>query len=271
MTGAQGIRPADPLSATRPLRGSRQRVRYTRVRHRVGQPGRANRYHAERDAPAPPSPDAQRYAAAENQSSQGVRRLSLPMQRSRRRCRATLCLEHLGGSCALVVQPSMNAPCAPRSPCASRILNSLAASRIEATLRGACRLGPAGGGAAAIVEEAGRHASRLTGGTPCASGGWRCRCGGRPAGYWDHGAPTPRPTANRLRIGRSSAAYRPFIGCEGARQRFTHVAEPFAVVRRTRRRGGAVRVAPAPVGCARPRGASRPEPSWAGERGRPRL
>ena len=63
-----------------------------------------------------------------------------------------------------------------------------------------------GGGAAAIVEEAGRHA------TPCANGGWRCRCGGRPAGYWDHGAPTPRPTANRLRIGRSSAAYWAFIG-----------------------------------------------------------
>ena len=70
----------------------------------------------------------------------------------------------------------------------------------------------AGGGAAAIVEEAGRPPGRLTGGTPCASGGWRCRCGGRPAGYWDHGAPTPRPTANRLRIGRSSAAYWAFIG-----------------------------------------------------------
>ena len=82
-----------------------------------------------------------------------------------------------------------------------------------------------GGGAAAIVEEAGRHAGRLTGGTPCASGGWRCRCGGRPAGYWDHGAPTPRPTANRLRIGRSSAAYWPFIDCEGG---CTHVAAPFA-------------------------------------------
>ena len=36
--------------------------------------------------------------------------------------------------------------------------------------------------------------------TPCASGGWGCRCGGRPASYWDHGAPTP----------------------------FTHVAAPFA-------------------------------------------
>ena len=33
-------------------------------------------------------------------------------------------------------------------------------------MRGACRLGPAGGGAAAIVEEAGRHAGRLTGGAP---------------------------------------------------------------------------------------------------------
>ena len=34
--------------------------------------------------------------------------------------------------------------------------------------------------------------------TPCASGGWGCRCGGRLAGYWDHGAPTPRPTAKAL-------------------------------------------------------------------------
>ena len=42
--------------------------------------------------------------------------------------------------------------------------------------------------------------------TPCASGGWGCRCGGRPASYWDHGAPTPRPTANRLLIGRLLAA-----------------------------------------------------------------
>ena len=32
------------------------------------------------------------------------------------------------------------------------------------------------------------------------------------------------------------------------------VVHPYAVVRRTRRRGGAVRVTAAPVGCARPRG-----------------
>ena len=50
-----------------------------------------------------------------------------------------------------------------------------------------------------------RQSWRKRVGTPCASGGWRCRCGGRPAGYWDHGAPTPRPTANRLRGSRSCA------------------------------------------------------------------
>ena len=32
------------------------------------------------------------------------------------------------------------------------------------------------------------------------------------------------------------------------------VVPPYAVVRRTRRRGGTVRVTAAPVGCARPRG-----------------
>ena len=51
--------------------------------------------------------------------------------------------------------------------------------------------------------------------TPCASGGWGCRCGGRP-------------TANRPLIDRLVGVHRSFIGCEGARQRFTQVAEPFA-------------------------------------------
>ena len=91
----------------------------------------------------------------------------------------------------------------------------------------------AGGGAAAIVEEAGRHAGRLTGGTP------------RRAPAADGAAVTvedPRAigiTARQRRdqppIGCESGANqpligvnRPFIGCEGARQRFTHVAEPFA-------------------------------------------
>ena len=100
--------------------------------------------------------------------------------------------------------------------CASRIPNSLAASRIEATWRGACRLGPAGCGRRCGGNRGGSGSARRPPdrwhATPCASGGWRCRCGGRPAGYWDHGAPTPRPTANRLRIGRSSAAYWAFIG-----------------------------------------------------------
>ena len=52
------------------------------------------------------------------------------------------------------------------------------------------------GGLRAAVR---RQSWRKRVGTPCASGGWRCRCGGRPAGYWDHGAPTP---------------HRPPIGCE---------------------------------------------------------
>ena len=64
--------------------------------------------------------------------------------------------------------------------------------------------------------------------TPCASGGWGCRCGGRPASYWDHGAPTPRPTANRLLISRLVGVNPSFPDCDGARQRFTHVAAPFA-------------------------------------------
>ena len=64
--------------------------------------------------------------------------------------------------------------------------------------------------------------------TPCASGGWGCRCGGRPASYWDHGAPTPRPTANRLLISRLVGVNRSFPDCEGAGQRFTHVAAQFA-------------------------------------------
>ena len=95
---------------------------------------------------------------------------------------------------------------------------------------------------------------------------------------------TARQRRDQPLSGCSSAAHRPFPGCDGARQRFTHVAAPFAdtfllgdgtvasvvsspvspdvpparayaVVRRTRRRGGAVRGAAAPVGCARPRGA----------------
>ena len=100
-----------------------------------------------------------------------------------------------------------------------------------------------------------------------------------------HAAPNRQSVANRALISRLLGVHRPFIGCEGARQRCTHVAAPFAdtflpgdvtvtsdhvqprlarrppparayaVVRRTRRRGGAVRVAAAPVGCARPRGA----------------
>ena len=97
---------------------------------------------------------------------------------------------------------------------------------------------------------------------------------------WDHGAPTPRPPAHRLLIGRLVGVHRSFPGCDGARQRFTPVAKPFAdtfllgdvtvayvvsssvspdglparayaVVRRTRRRGGAGRGL---AGCARPRG-----------------
>ena len=37
------------------------------------------------------------------------------------------------------------------------------------------------------------------GGTPCRGATTRrgCHCGGRRAGYWDHGTPTPRPTAKR--------------------------------------------------------------------------
>ena len=64
--------------------------------------------------------------------------------------------------------------------------------------------------------------------TPCASGGWGCRRGGRPASYWEHGAPTPRPTAKRPLSGRLVGVHRSFPGCEGARQRFRQVAEPFA-------------------------------------------
>ena len=136
--------------------------------------------------------------------------------------------------------------------------------------------------------------------TPCASGGWRCRCGGRPAGYWDHGAPTPRPTANRLRIGRSSAAYWAFIGrlltekahasavrtsrrrsrtrsCGATSRSRTIMFSPvspdgpparaYAVVRYTRRRGGAwrrrrsgarARGAPAPAAPERRRADPRP-------------
>ena len=39
-----------------------------------------------------------------------------------------------------------------------------------------------------------------------------------------HAATNRQAAANRALIGRSSAVYWPFIGCEGARQRFTHVA-----------------------------------------------
>ena len=99
-----------------------------------------------------------------------------------------------------------------------------------------------------------------------------------------HAATNRQSAANLALISRLLGVHWPFIDCEGARQRCTHVAAPFpdpflrgdvtvtydhvqprlarrpparayAVVRYTRRRGGAVRVATAPVGCARPRGA----------------
>ena len=38
----------------------------------------------------------------------------------------------------------------------------------------------------------------------------------------------PRLTAHRLLIGRLVGVHRSFLGCDGARQCFTHVAEPFA-------------------------------------------
>ena len=43
-------------------------------------------------------------------------------------------------------------------------------------------------------------------------------------------------------------------GLPDRRELFRGAVRPYAVVRRTRRRAGAVRVAAAPVGCARPRG-----------------
>ena len=115
------------------------------------------------------------------------------------------------------------------------------------------------------------------GGQARASGGWGCRRGGRPASYWDHGAPTPRPTAKRLLIGRSSAvswlrrrtparharrgAVRGHVpagrrhGCVRSCPAPSRPTPPpacaYAVVRRTRRRGGAGRGL---AGCARPRG-----------------
>ena len=39
-----------------------------------------------------------------------------------------------------------------------------------------------------------------------------------------HAATNRQAAAHRALIGRSSAVDWPFIGCEGARQRFTHVA-----------------------------------------------
>ena len=39
-----------------------------------------------------------------------------------------------------------------------------------------------------------------------------------------HAATNRQSAANLALIGRSAAVYWPFIGCEGARQRFTHVA-----------------------------------------------
>ena len=119
----------------------------------------------------------------------------------------------------------------------------------------------AGGGAAAIVEEAGRPAGRLTGGTPCASGGWRCRCGGRPAGYWDHAATNRQSAANRALISRLLGVHRPFIGCDGARQRCTHVAEPFADTFPAGRRHGHVRSCSAPSRPTAPPVLSNPEMS----------
>ena len=43
-----------------------------------------------------------------------------------------------------------------------------------------------------------------------------------------HAATNRQSAANRARISRLLGVDRPFIGCEGARQGFTHVAEPFA-------------------------------------------
>ena len=91
----------------------------------------------------------------------------------------------------------------------------------------------AGGGAAAIVEEAGRHAGRLTGGTPrrapAADGDAVAVEDQRAIGSRRANAATNRQSvANRALISRLLGVHRPFIGCEGARQRFTHVAAPFA-------------------------------------------
>ena len=151
----------------------------------------------------------------------------------------------------------------------------------------------AGGGAAAIVEEAGRHAGRLPGGAPrrapAADGDAVVVEDQRAIGITARQRRDQPPigcqsAANRARISRLLGVNRPFIGCEGARSAlrksrsrsrtrscwatsrsrtimFRPVssdgspARAYAVVRRTRRRGGAVRVAAAPVGCARPRGA----------------
>ena len=137
--------------------------------------------------------------------------------------------------------------------------------------------------APAIVEEASsahRPPDRRCA-TPCASGGWGRRCGGRPAGYWDHGAPTPRRTAKRPLIGRLVGVHRSCPAgtahasasrtsrsrsrtrsCWATSRSRTIVsspvspdglpARPYAVVRRTRRRGGAVRGAAVRAGWGRP-------------------
>ena len=80
----------------------------------------------------------------------------------------------------------------------------------------------AGGGAAAIVEEAGRYAGRLTGGAPrrapAADGDAVAVEDQRAIGI------TAGPRRDQPPISCESGAYWPFIGCEGARQRFTHVA-----------------------------------------------
>ena len=130
----------------------------------------------------------------------------------------------------------------------------------------------AGGGAAAIVEEAGRHAVRQR----RMAMPLRWKTSGLLGSRRANAATNRQSAANRALISRLLGVNRPFIGCEGARQRFTHVAEPFAdtfllgdvtvtydhvqprLARRpprARLRGGTVRVAAVPVGCARPRGA----------------